>query len=68
MMLEELAGQVLKAKLEGREHITLHRNEVAMLYQALGWDQRHMPRSMDVSMLDIQRWRRQFLPDQVDKA
>lgn len=67
MKLEELAGRVMKAKLEGHSYVTLDQGDIHKLYYAFKWDQRFKPRRMDITLDDIERWRKN-LPDQAGKA
>lgn len=54
MKLEELAGRVMKAKLEGRDYTTLDKDETKKLSALLGWDQRFITRGVDVTLSDIE--------------
>lgn len=67
VFFEELAGRVMKAKLEGHDYVTLCHGDVHKVYHILGWDQRFMSRCMDVTLSDIERWCKS-LPDQAGKA
>lgn len=66
MKLEELAGRVMKAKLEGRDYITLDKDETKKLSALLGWDQRFITRGVDVTLSDIERWISLIKPERLD--